>query len=105
MNNIDSTTLLLQMQALSKQAAGQSTTEQSPTASGFSALLRYAIEQTNNSQMQAGQLAESYQMGNQDIQLAEVMIAMEKASLSFSAVTEVRNRLVSAYQEILNMQV
>jgi len=104
-NTIDSSVLLRSLQTMSTQAAGTPTSPDSATSSGFSALLRYAVEQTNSSQLEAGKLAESYQLGNKDIQLAEVMVAMQKASLSFSAITEVRNRLVSAYQEIMNMQV
>ncbi|HED14457.1 MAG TPA: flagellar hook-basal body complex protein FliE [Gammaproteobacteria bacterium] len=105
MKIIDSTTLLRNMQSMSNQAAGKPEAADSPTSSGFAALLRYSIEQTNTSQLKAGQLAKAYQLGSQDIQLAEVMVAMQKANLSFSAITEVRNRLVSAYQNIMNMQV
>jgi len=105
MNTIDSVTLLQNMQTLSDQAAGKPAIENSPASSGFSALLRYSLEQANAAQLKAGQLGDAYQLGNKNIQLAEVMVAMQKANVSFSAVTEVRNRLVSAYQDIMNMQV
>ena len=44
-------------------------------------------------------------MGDDSVTLPETMVAMQKASISFEAVTQVRNRLLSAYQEIMNMQV
>ena len=40
-----------------------------------------------------------------DISLPEVMVAMQKSSISFQAITQVRNRLLSAYQEVMNMQI
>ena len=43
-------------------------------------------------------------MGDRDVNLVDVMIGLQKASLSFQAMTQVRNRLVSAYQDVMNMQ-
>jgi flagellar hook-basal body complex protein FliE len=48
-------------------------------------------------------MAAALERGDMNASLPEVMIALQKASLSFQAMTEVRNRLVSAYQEIMNM--
>jgi len=50
-------------------------------------------------------LATSFQRGTPGVELADVMIEMQKANVSFRAVAEVRNRMVSAYQEIMNMQI
>ena len=46
-----------------------------------------------------------FETGTGDATLAEVMIASQKANLSFRAVTEVRNKLITAYQDIMNMPV
>lgn len=72
---------------------------------GFSELLRNSLEAVNTTQQQARELAERFQAGEPGADLARVMVAMEKASVSFEAVTQVRNRLVEAYQEIMRMQV
>ena len=50
-------------------------------------------------------MAAALERGDKSVALPEVMIALQKASLSFQAMTEVRNRLVSAYQEIMNMPI
>ena len=46
-----------------------------------------------------------FEKGDPDVSLAEVMVALEKASVSFQAMTQVRNELLSAYQEVMNMPV
>ena len=58
----------------------------------------------NRSEQKANGLAAAFERGTPGVDLPQVMIEMQKASVSFRALTEVRNRLVSAYQEIMNMQ-
>ncbi len=58
----------------------------------------------NQGEQRATQLAEAFERGAPGVELPQVMLEMQKASLSFHALTEVRNRLVSAYQDIMNMQ-
>ena len=50
-------------------------------------------------------MAAALERGDKSASLPEVMIALQKASLSFQAMTEVRNRLVNAYQEVMNMPI
>jgi flagellar hook-basal body complex protein FliE len=71
----------------------------------FANLLSESIKQVNELQTDARELREAFEAGTQGVDLPEVMIAAEKASLSFEAITEVRNKLVSAYQEVMNMQI
>ena len=71
----------------------------------FSELLGRSIEDVNRLQTDAAQKAEAFERGDPNLDIASVMVAMQKASLSFQAVTQVRNRLVSAYQDIMNMPV
>ncbi|MGB7214496.1 MAG: flagellar hook-basal body complex protein FliE, partial [Gammaproteobacteria bacterium] len=49
--------------------------------------------------------AKRFEQGAPDVSLVDVMVSMQKASLQFEAITQVRNRVIAAYQEIMNMQV
>jgi flagellar hook-basal body complex protein FliE len=71
----------------------------------FSALLRETLDGVNNLQSASSALKTAYERGDESIDLPQVMLASQKASLSFEAVAEVRNRVLNAYQEIMNMQV
>lgn len=71
----------------------------------FGHLLNNAINQVNEVQKESGKLATAFQQGDPDATLTEVVIASEKASIAFEAMTEVRNRLVNAYEDIMNMPI
>ena len=58
----------------------------------------------NQSEQRASQLADAFTRGTPGVELPQVMVQMEKASVSLRALTEVRDRLVSAYTDIMNMQ-
>ncbi len=106
MNNISPSQLLDQIKTLNAELqapASQPTVE--TNQSGFGELLTNAIDQVNDSQMQSADMKKSFESGSNDASLAEVMISVQKADLSFRAMTEVRNKLVTAYQEIMNMPV
>jgi flagellar hook-basal body complex protein FliE len=94
--------LLAQMQRLSESAEGAA-----PNApeGDFAALLKTSIEKVNEAQSSASEMAAAFERGDAGTSLPEVMIALQKASLSFQAMTEVRNQLVNAYQEIMNLPV
>ena len=59
----------------------------------------------NQTQQHATALAAAFERGTPGVELPQVMLEMQKASVSFRALTEVRNRLVNAYQEIMNMPI
>lgn len=106
MNNISAEHLLSQIRTLG--ASLESPTLQpvsQPGSTGFGDLLKNTIQTVNGAQQESRQMAIGFQTGTGDANLAEVMIASQKADLSFRAMTEVRNKLVSAYQEIMNMPV
>lgn len=106
MNEINAEQLLAQMRVMAEKAQGMQAPEiQKNQSSDFSNLLKNSIDKVNSIQKQAGELATQYELGNKDVALPDVMINLQKASLSFQAMTQVRNRLVSAYQDIMNMQV
>lgn len=71
----------------------------------FGQLLKQAINQVNGQQTQADNLRTRYEMGDPDVDLVNVMIASQKASVAFEATTQVRNKLVTAYQEIMRMPI
>jgi len=74
-------------------------------ASQFANMLRQGIDAVNQSQQSATSLATAFEKGAPGVELPQVMLEMQKASVSFRALTEVRNRLVNAYQEIMNMPI
>lgn len=73
-----------------------------PDAS-FAALLKRGIEGVNAEQNQAAALAGQFEAGQPGVDLAEVMIASQKAGLAFRALTQIRNQVVSAYQDVMRM--
>ena len=72
---------------------------------GFGQMLRNAVDSVNETQMKSAELQRAYELGEEDVDLTEVMIQMQKATVSFEAMTQVRNKLVTAYQDIMNMPV
>ncbi len=78
----------------------------SDTESGsFGQMLKSAVDSVNETQMKSAELQRAYELGEEGVDLTEVMIQMQKASVSFEAMTQVRNRLVAAYQDIMNMPI
>ena len=67
----------------------------------FSSMLRDAVHEVNAVQS----TAQAFQLGDRSVSIEQVMISMQKASLSFQGMVAVRNKLVEAYREISNLQV
>ena len=88
------------------QATGKAATS-APEAGGadFSTILKNSIDKVSQTQQQADQMAEKLAAGDTSQNLHEVMIALQTASVSFQEMVQVRNRLVSAYQDVMNIQV
>jgi flagellar hook-basal body complex protein FliE len=74
-------------------------------ASGFGAALARAIDGVNASQRKAEALAREFQLENAAVSLEETVLAANKANIGFQALVQVRNRVIAAYNEIMNMQV
>ena len=72
---------------------------------GFQQALTNALGAVSKSQLDANDLQREVQMDNPTVSLEQTMIAMQKAQIGFSATLQVRNKVVSAYSEIMNMQV
>ena len=104
MKGIEMTRALAEMQRLAATADARPS-ESTRESQGFAELLKSSLDAVNEAQSTATDMAAALERGEKSASLPEVMIALQKASLSFQAMTEVRNRLVSAYQEIMNMPI
>lgn len=108
MNNIDVNRLLSQLRTTAAAAQGLGSAA-APVAragaSDFAGLMKNAIGAVNETQTHADKLVNAFELGDAKVNLADVMIATQKANISFQALTQVRNKVVAAYQEIMNMQV
>mgnify|MGYP002716962668 CR=1 FL=1 len=72
-------------------------------APSFGATLRNAIEGVNSAQQRSGELVRAFELGEPGADLAKVMVASQQSQVAFRATVEVRNRLVQAYQDVMNM--
>lgn len=72
---------------------------------GFKAAMSNALQDVSRAQLEASRLQREVTLGNPNVSLEETMVAMQKAQIGFQATLQVRNRLVQAYSEIMNMQV
>lgn len=99
--------MLGQLQSTSKLAAGKASETSGAAAGGadFAQALKSAIDQVNQAQQQAQGMAQNFSAGDTDTNLHEVMLSLQKANISFQEMIQVRNKLVSAYQDVMNMQV
>lgn len=86
------------------KAAGANGAVQAP-ADSFANVMKQGLDQVNQTQARAADLATQFERGVPGVELPQVMLEMQKASVSFRAITEVRNRFVNAYQEIMNMPI
>ncbi|MBL6750908.1 MAG: flagellar hook-basal body complex protein FliE [Nevskia sp.] len=109
MNEINVNSVLAQIRALSAQASapvhGASAASAAAPADGFGSLLKDSIDRVNGAQGDAARQQRAFELGDPNTDLSSVMLATSKAQVSFRGMVEVRNRLVSAYQEIMNMPV
>ena len=79
--------------------------EPDQTTPDFETMFNNAINTVNGHQLRAGELQKRFEMGDPRVDLPEVMIAAQKSSVSFQAMTQVRNKLISAYEDIMNMPI
>ena len=110
MSDMEINRVVAQMRALANQInepAGARPIETARTADQpeFGNVLRTAIDKVSEQQEVSGQAVDAFLTGDNSRSLAEVMVATQKASVSFRAMTEVRNRLIEAYREVMNMPI
>ncbi|MBV6423854.1 MAG: Flagellar hook-basal body complex protein FliE [Steroidobacteraceae bacterium] len=118
MSQLEIDRVLAQIRSISAQARrpeapkpGEALSTRDSSATGgtqradFAALLQRGLAGVNAAQQSAAQAATAFQRGVPGVELPQVMLEMQKASVAFRAATEVRNRLVNVYQEIMNMPI
>jgi len=84
---------------------GQPVVKAAPGGTSFAEAMSSALKSVSTQQNEASRLQREVQLDNPTVSLEETMVAMQKAQIGFQATLQVRNRLVSAYSEIMNMQV
>jgi len=80
--------------------AGQATEK-----ADFSQALKASLDQVNNVQQKADHMGQKFVAGDDSVNLSDVMISLQKSNIALQATVQVRNKLVSAYHDIMNMAV
>ncbi len=126
-NRVDVNNLLLQMREMKAQAmnnpqvngaelkprsdveaavgVADSNRAGSANAPSFTQMFSNAVNSVNETQKMSGALAKAYEQGDPGVALSQVMVASQKAGVSFQALTQVRNKLVEAYQDVMKMPI
>ena len=107
MNDIGINQVLAQIRAMQAQTSVRPAAAQAPAVQGggFDSLLSSAIGKVSETQNESSRLQKAFELGDPSVDLPRVMLAGATAQVSFRAAVEVRNRLVNAYQEIMNMPI
>ncbi len=106
MNTMGVDQVLAQMRAMAAQVkTGGQPQEAGVEQASFVDLLKQSVDAVNQNQQNATAMARAFETGEGDASLAEIMIAVQKSSLSFDAMVQVRNKLVEAYKDIMNMPI
>lgn len=78
---------------------------QATGAVDFQSALKSSLDQVNSMQLQAQNTAQRFEMGDSSVSLSDAMLSLQKSSIALQQTVQVRNKLVSAYQEIMSMGV
>lgn len=107
MNTINQNSLLSAMKTMQAVAEGkgQAVSTDAQQNNDFQSLMSKLIDSVNDAEMTSSRLKKAYELGDKDVNLTQVMIASQKSEISFQALLQVRNKLLSAYQEIMRIQI
>lgn len=106
MSEIDVRSVLSQIRALQTQANAPSrpvAQASEAAAPAFGRVMEAALDKVSLTQTQAADLQNKFQLGDANTDLASVMLASSRAQVEFKGLVETRNRMVRAYQDIMNM--
>lgn len=105
--SVEMNQVLAQMRAMSLAAQDGVSSEQAQPAgtADFAEIIKASLDKVNTAQSDARAMADAFEAGDKSVELPEVMVALQKANISFQAISQVRNKLLTAYQEVMNMQV
>jgi flagellar hook-basal body complex protein FliE len=95
--------VLQQMRALAPSMGSSSTAGSEVGAGGFAGELKKSLDRISSAQDHASKQAEAFEMGKPGVALNDVMVDMQKAGIGFQTGLQVRNKVIAAYQEIMNM--
>lgn len=105
-SNNDISRVLAEMRNHALQAQGSQADETAKVAGGdFADLLKQSVDKVNDLQQISKANSTAFEMGDPNVSLADAMISMQKASIAFQAMSQVRNKVVQAYQEVMSMSV
>jgi flagellar hook-basal body complex protein FliE len=94
------------MRSLQARASGVAEAPMTGTQpSDFANLMKNSVDHISTMQNEATALADAYEAGDKSVDLTKVMLEVQKAGLAFRAMTEVRNKLIDAYTQVMNMSV
>jgi flagellar hook-basal body complex protein FliE len=100
---------LQQMQAMAAQAASGASPAASEsgaaTTGGFASALKASLDKISNDQKTAASESQAFELGSPNVSLNDVMVDGQKANIGFQFGLQVRNKLVTAYNEIAQMSV
>ncbi|MGO1463391.1 MAG: flagellar hook-basal body complex protein FliE [Marinobacter sp.] len=94
-----------QDQSVRGRIDGPRQVDQTRETSNFGDMLSNAVNNVNDVQQHANDLRTAYDMGDPNVDITRVMLAAQKSTVSFEALTQVRNRVVRAYEDIMNMPI
>ncbi|MBX2880132.1 MAG: flagellar hook-basal body complex protein FliE [Granulosicoccus sp.] len=107
-NTINTNALLTQLRTMASQAGIDDVpakNEETAETTDFTEVLQKSVEYVNDRSVKSAELAASFERGEPGVELSQVMIEMQKARISFETLSQVRNKVVTAYQEIMNMPI
>ena len=116
-NRVDINNVLMEIRNLRTQMAKPTRVEDIPNPAeirpsqqvqetpSFSTVLKSAVNGVNELQKNTSQLQTAYEMGDPNVDITRVMIAAQKSSVAMQAMTQVRNKVVQAYEDIMKMPI
>ena len=99
--------MLMELRSAAAITSGKPAQPVGPVGEGtdFAVALKSAIDQVSQAQQSAQQMTQDFAAGSSNVNLQDVMVNLQKANISFQQMVQVRNKLVTAYHDIMNMQV
>ena len=113
MNGIDTSQIAAMATQMRQSVAGlhkaaapaTSAAAAAPARGDFAQALKAQLDQVNALHEDSRKLGERFAIGDDSVNLSDVMLATQKSSIALQATVQVRNKLVTAYHDIMNMQV
>ncbi len=107
--DIKAQALYQEMQSMAMQSklniSEQTSLAPNPSSEKFADLLGNALDKVNGMQLESKNMQVAFEMGDKNLSLADVMVAKEKSGIAFEATLQVRNKVLEAYKQIMNMPV